>query len=251
MINSISLDETHSFFVIIVVWLIVLAVLYMVHKAQNAVGVRESQKETLRRLVPFLELIILLTTFIWTGWKLLAAHSDYLLFFVIFVAALLLWMLRFALYDITAGIVLKTENLYKVGDTIIFDNISCTINSVGFRCLTVLRSDGKYIKIPYHHLATVPLFKPTASGFTRSHSFSLSFPFIDEIPEQIKTLALNAPWSLPNAIPGVELVETGETHSTYQITVFSLDARYFSKIEHYIRSNLESLVSKSDQTFQQ
>jgi len=241
MIQSIAPAETTSVFLILLVWLVVLGVLYLLRQAQDSAWLPESRKEKLRGLLPLLELTAVLTTLVWSGWQLPGTYSTFFIYLVVVIAALLLWTVRFALFDVIAGIVLKAENLYKTGDTVIFDTVSSTIEKVGFRCLTVIQPDGKYVKIPYHCLATIPLIKPTASDITRSHSFRLSLPAGIEMTETLKAVALNTPWSVPTMMPGVELIDTGAELSTYQITVFTLDSCYFPKLEQSIRHHVATI----------
>ena len=152
-----------------------------------------------------------------------------------------LWLIRFLLYDISAGIVLRAENLFQPGDGILLEGQQAVIESIGTRCLTLVKLDGVTTRIPYSRLASMPLSKPTAHTTAKSHSFELSVKISGnyfDIIQRIKGVVLNSVWSLATLEPGIELLQEGEDAYRLKVTVYALKREYFPEIERSVRENI-------------
>ncbi|MBU3916299.1 mechanosensitive ion channel, partial [bacterium] len=200
------------------------------------------RKERLERILPYLETVCVLATLFWTGWELLGDHPPYFLVLVVGIVLTLLWAIRFALYDIAAGIVLRSENLYQPGDAIVIDSINSEVDKVGYRSLTVTQIDGKRVKIPYSYLSRLPLVTSTSSNTIQSHSFKISLPADKNVPDavnRLRLLVMTSPWSVATALPGIKLMEKSADMSVFQITVFALETSRFPEIESYVRESID------------
>jgi len=61
---------------------------------------------------------------------------------------------------------------------------------------------------------------------------------IKETKEKIRKLILNSHWSSLKREPQIKLLEETDAGYTFQITVYTLDAKYFQEIESYVKSQI-------------
>ena len=198
---------------------------------------KKSAVDRLNRLQPLLELIGMLIILFWAVWILFKGQKIYLTVIISLLSGGVLWSIRFFFSDLVAGIILRTENLFESGDSIMVEDQQAIIRAVGFRCLSVVKADGTTIQIPYSHLARSPLVKPTAHTAAKSHSFEFTMEKdsgIMEMFDRIKNAVLNSAWSIPNLTPGVELLHEGETECKFKVTVYALKNEHFAEIERNV-----------------
>mgnify|MGYP003978354423 CR=1 FL=1 len=216
-------------------------VMLLFYKLKGSSRFNKRTQDRLVRLQPILETIAILGGLSWIIWVLFRSQAVYSIVMIFLVVSGVLWLIRFLLYDISAGIVLRAENLFQPGDGILLEGQQAVIESIGTRCLTLVKLDGVTTRIPYSRLASMPLSKPTAHTTAKSHSFELSVKISGnyfDIIQRIKGVVLNSAWSLATLEPGIELLQEGEDAYRLKVTVYALKREYFPEIERSVRENI-------------
>ena len=198
---------------------------------------KKSAVDRLNRMQPLFEFVGMLIILFWGVWILFKGQKIYLTVMISLLTGGVLWSIRFFFSDLVAGIILRAENLFEPGDSIMMEDQEAIISSVGIRCLSVVKADGTTIRIPYSHLVNSPLMKPTVHTAAKSHSFEFRLEKeagVMELGTRIKIAALNSAWSIPTLTPGVELLHEGETKCNFKVTVYALKSEHFAEIERNV-----------------
>lgn len=199
-------------------------------------------KNSLVTIIPLVELIVWTLFFLWALPLLLGSYNHYNIvasLFIIMGIALFGW---YFLRDFIAGVVLRIENGFVVGELIESSTESGKIKSIGYRSLEIVERDGEVVKIPYSKLANVPLIKLQDNSKWLSTRVELQFessldPFV--IKRLLKERLLQMPWVLSQKGIEIELLSHKESHKAsilfYTITK-DLVAKSQESLEQFVTS---------------
>jgi small-conductance mechanosensitive channel len=192
-----------------------------------------------RLLLPLLELAVVATATLWLLSFLAADASLERLLPLAFIVLALAWAGRRVLDDFVNGIVLRVEGSIEVGRTVRVPHVDGLVRRIGYRAVEIETDDGALVRLPFSRIAQASLV--TAAVGLRAHTFTLEVPRdrpLGRILSEIPTLALLSPWSSLTRMPRVEL--RSETNENYllEITTYSLDPAYASRIEATVRQTL-------------
>ncbi len=215
--------------------------LYLFRKIKHVPRISKKIGPKLERIQPFFDTLGVSIIFIWLGLDLHALNAPYSLFLLGILIAGIIWSIRFFLYDIMAGLMLRLELSFKQGSEILLDGLIIKVDTFGIRSLTGRIGDDKTIKIPYSHLTRKPIAIPTSGkSAVYSYSFKLSIPgnmLITDLNDRIKHVVLNSPWSFCTMEPAVETESVDEDNNRYKITVFCLKKEHGQRIEQTLKRN--------------
>ena len=234
MNRLISLPSDTSLWSLILGLAGIFAVLYIFRQIRRISWFEKSTRDRLNRLQPLLELSGALVVLFWIVWVLFKGQTVYLTIAASVLALGTLWTIRFFFSDLVAGFILRSENLFQAGDSIVIEDQQAIIEGVGVRCLTIAKADGTSIRIPYNRLVNTPMAKPTAHTIAKSHSFEISVTKEADtlkLFDRIKNMALNSVWSISTLSPRIELLKEDDTECRFRVTVYALKNEHFSEIE--------------------
>ena len=133
---------------------------------------------------------------------------------------------------------MKLEGAIKLHDYLKEGDVEGKIVKRSYFSLTLESTEGKRISLPYHLVKNTKRVKAHKIDLISSHVFQLEVPKKDpsfETIEKLRIAILTAPWSSINQEPNIQLLQESEQHYSYEIVIYSLEARYFDKIKVYLR----------------
>ena len=182
------------------------------------------------------------------------------------------------LRDFVSGIIIKLESTYSINEWLKVRDVEGKITKLGYRSLEIETEKGETVNIPYSIITkemsikssrvlgtetiksytfelkvqptstppTPPKSGESATAYDNQVEESSSTPEsqsderggIKESKEKIRKLILNSHWSSLKREPQIKLLEETDAGYTFQITVYTLDAKYFQEIESYVKSQI-------------
>lgn len=216
----------------------VILMLWMLRKAVTVGRLKPGVRKRLSKFLPLADAIGIVLIVIWLGSLLFLDQSAYRTFFLALIFVFVLWLARVSLFDIVAGMILRFENSFQIGDTLIVKEGSGTISEVRLRCLDVTLDKGRQVSIPYSRLSSEVLVKPTSIRPVKTHQFELTLPKSGDISESTLRLIstiMNQPWSIVAIKPLVEPVGEQDGRFLFRITIHALELEHLAEIERAVR----------------
>ena len=195
----------------------------------------------LNRTFPVIEIVL------WVSVMTLGIHTIFnkqpiaILILSTVLFSILLWAARFAIKDFVCGVILKAEEAYKLHDHIRFDDIDGLISKAGIRSLQITAANGQKIRVPYSRISSTLFAKTTQKSGSYVHTFRLEIPksaSISTTIENAKLTIANCIWSSVVNEPSIRYFSEDRTHNLLEITVYTINSDYFSKIEDKVRQSL-------------
>ncbi|RMH73959.1 MAG: hypothetical protein D6675_01135 [Gemmatimonadetes bacterium] len=152
----------------------------------------------------------------------------------------------FAIRDIAAGIILKSEDVYQVGDWLEWDTYQGYIRTLGFRILEIETHDGERVKIPYSTISQGVIKKTSPIETEKTYVFQLQVPASQVNPEflsWLREIILNFPAASLKREPRLKSVRQTADVVEFEVTVYSFHDRYFHEMERQIKDQLSQFFS--------
>jgi len=200
----------------------------------------------LRRTLPLVELIVWLAFAFWAAAIIFPDFTFRRMVLGAMAIVLVLALGWYVLRDFLNGILLKTENTLKKGQTIKTSFVSGKIIYIGYRTLQLETDKGEKLRVPYSRLGDAIIIQPPQKG--QSHTHTLSFDIKDGykaqlITEKVFRELVNMPWVISENEPGVNLVHTDTGEITLEVTFSVMKEEHAILVGH----KLEALFSKSEE----
>ncbi|UZR94449.1 mechanosensitive ion channel domain-containing protein [Chondrinema litorale] len=205
---------------------------------------KSSYRMWIRRLLPPVEGSVWFIFFL-VGINWLVPNSVWssvAILLIIIVA--LFWISWFAVKDIVAGIILKTEGTFAVNDRIQVMDVTGQITKLGYRAMVLETDLGETVNIPFSKVSAEMQVKSNPGERIKSHRFEilLKETSTHEVMAQVKNIrqiVFNAPWSSLKKAPQVKLVGEKEGHKRIEIIIYALKVEYFTLIKDYLKTYLK------------
>jgi small-conductance mechanosensitive channel len=150
------------------------------------------------------------------------------------------WLSWFAAKDFIAGLILRLQDHYEIGQRIHLDNIEGSILRVGFLGMDIERTNGRVTRIPYGKLTgTIHSRRPPETS--SRYQFRVQLPkeaSLEETVSRIRESALISPWSSPDREPQIRRISETDSAYIFEVGVSAIAPDYFEAIERDIRSHL-------------
>jgi hypothetical protein len=132
------------------------------------------RRTSLRRWLPAVQLGFVITVVVLAA--VFAFDVTATLVVIAVIALLVIGGAWFAIRDVVAGVVLRTEHGFEPGNALVGDDIAGRIQRVGVRSLEIESSDGRRVRLPWSRLRSVPLSveRPRSGG--RALHFTVTLP---------------------------------------------------------------------------
>ncbi|WP_299459670.1 mechanosensitive ion channel family protein [uncultured Microscilla sp.] len=197
------------------------------------------------RLLPVVEGIV---WFSWVIWGVQGVFNNKLVYTLIILGIMLVIIVAlswFAIRDFIAGVVLKLEGAFTIGERIKVQALEGRVKELGYFGVKLENFRGEIISIPYHTVSGVTRVQPKSSEAIKNHSFQLDLPkryTPTESIDKLRELILNTPWASVTKRPYIKLSKENEVDYTFEIIIYSLHPRYFQKTETYLQKWSKKLV---------
>ncbi|MBU0489757.1 MAG: mechanosensitive ion channel family protein [Bacteroidetes bacterium] len=227
---------------------IIFAFFRLLHFLLPYVILRQDDQRIARRSLPFVEMVAWVLYLIWAlqffylHSRLFVSGPALLLLILIFIVS---W---FALRDIIAGVIFKTGRSFRINQQISVGGFGGKIMALHLRTIELETETGEIVSLPYSRVLGQVIVKSHPAERILSHSFRIhlvrSKPLLESI-EEIRRDILNMPWVSVKKTPRIRAVEETESEFVLEISVFSIEADYFFRIEKAIREKHDSRFVKS------
>lgn len=221
--------------------IILFVALRAIHRTLSMPRIKKLVGFRFSRIFPFMEAIIWILFLIWASQQFFREKPFYNVFLAAAVVVVIIWASWFAVKDVIAGIILRSEDAYEINQLIELNDLKGKVRKLGYRSLGIESENGDYVKIPYSRIAGQLRILSDPHQTIHSHRFTITIPKTcspDEATQQLRLLALNAPWFSPKKEPQVKTIGEDEKNYRFEVVVYSPGATYFSKIENYFRTHI-------------
>ncbi len=227
-----------------ILWGIVLFVLFSLIRFGFPYLLRDKKKKYLiQKYFHLAELIVWIFFFSW--FLFVFAEIKSLFVFIIFglLLGVIYLLFRFWLIDIIAGVIFRNSNRINQGDSIQIKELSGKVIKIGTRTIEIENDEGNSVYIPYRKLASAIYSRTESVAQTSGYSFELETSLeedIDLITENIKSSIIALPWSSIKKSPQISLKGQTDKSLIFNITIYSIDKSFSSKIENHVRNKFST-----------
>ncbi len=209
--------------------------IFLVFRVLGAKFITSPKLAWLKRMMPALEGVAWLSYLGWIVHQIGGGTLDYLasLTFVILVVAFVVW---FALRDFVAGIIIKFDGLYTVGDQVHIGPIHGTLSLMGFRAMRIVLPNGEEASLPYSRVLGKPHSRKPQGQLTYQKNIEISLTSelpLEQLLYELKQSLCDAPWWVPSKLAHVEVKKWQKGTAVLNIQVHALSDNDFLKIVNY------------------
>ncbi|MFW5758989.1 MAG: mechanosensitive ion channel domain-containing protein [Bacteroidota bacterium] len=206
--------------------------------------------ELVEKYLPAAELTVWLLFLIWS------VHFFYtkglLITFLplLVLLSIVLYLIWYALRDITAGIVFKTSGRFQINDAISVGDVNGKIIEMGQRNLIIENLSGQIISIPYSKVDGIMITKSSPSQSLVSHNFLFQLTIeqekdVFELIQNLQADILLLPWSSQKKEPIIRIHEETDKTVILAITIYCLEEISFKKTEKFLTNAYHGKVLKT------
>ncbi|MEM9665894.1 MAG: mechanosensitive ion channel domain-containing protein [Bacteroidota bacterium] len=145
----------------------------------------------------------------------------------------------FAVQDVVAGVVLRSERALRIGLALHTPEAEGRLTKIGYRGLEVETDHGLRVQIPYRRLVKNPLALDDERETASAHTFQVALPATQPVPvlrEHLRVAALNTFWASVQRPPQVDYETHRDEAHHFEVTVYGLDDAYGPLIEAHVRA---------------
>ena len=190
------------------------------------------------RLLPVIEGIVWFTWVIWGIQRIFnnkLVSAEIIGYLILALIIILSW---FAIRDFIAGIILKLEGAFNIGERIKVKEVEGRVKELGYFGVKLENFQGEVITMPYSSVSGVKRTLSKSNDKVKNHTFSIELAkkySVTKTSEQVKNVILNTPWTSITQKPHVKLVNENTETYTFEIIVYSLHQRYFQKLQTHLQ----------------
>lgn len=191
--------------------------------------------------IPLLELIAWVAFVFWSTSYTLSQKSYYPVLVVVLVVVLVILLSWFLVRDFIAGVLLKSQHIYKSGQIIKTAAYSGRITRMGNLHLSLQTENGESARIPYSVLSNSVIIKQK-QDYADTNSFSLTVPQSlskEEWVKKLESAILSSPWVSTKANPVIKITEETMDSFVFTISVVTLNPEHALHLETLLKKSIE------------
>lgn len=231
---------------------IIAAVLYIslrvLRIALSAFLPGERSKDIYLKAFPLAELALWSALFFWALHQLLGEARIYPFVTAIIVIVLILVTGWYFLRDVVAGVILRADSVFRIGQEIKTPSLSGSISRIGWRSLLVITDDGEEIIVPYSQLINDRISLNTTNGKPAGYVANLKIP-ANQSPEYISSFLhksmIETPWIVSPEKIKIR-IQREEGYFLAEIRYHATGPEMAIKTEENLNREIEKLDSKAD-----
>ena len=196
------------------------------------------------RLFPVIEMLLWVSYAFWATHQLFNDLTVYPLLTGSMIIVLVIILGWYLLRDFFSGIILKAENAFEKGQTIITSHATGTIIKLGYRSMEVETNEGENVKIPYSLLSGQKITKPTDKGKGVGYFITLRIPSplpAEEIQNMIMRRMLEIPWIISGENIEIKIIRTEPDSCSAEIHFHSLSHDLAVKTEENLKKFIKEV----------
>lgn len=180
-------------------------------------------------------------------WVLQTAFQDQLIYPVsigLLIVGILIGAGWFLIQDVTAGIILRLEEPYDVGDGLNIGDVNGRIYKIGIRSLWLVTEEGNHVKLPYRLITEAQIRKSETSQLVES-TFQVNVTQkqpLNNIIDQIHMTILTHPACVISQPPRIQPISDMEDQYLLEISFFTLDKKYAEHIKNKLNRFIKSEI---------
>jgi hypothetical protein len=191
--------------------------------------------------LPILELIAWIAFIFWSTSYTLSQKSYYPVLVVVLVVVLVILLAWFLVRDFIAGVLLKSQRIYKTGQIIKTAQYSGRITRMGNLHLSLQTEQGESARIPYSVLSNSVIIKQK-QDFADTNTCSITVPQSlskEEWINKLETDILSSPWVSTKANPVIKITEETMDSFVFTISVVTLNPEHALHLETLLKKGLD------------
>jgi small-conductance mechanosensitive channel len=200
-------------------------------------------RQHLAHLTPLLEAMLVFGALAWLVLRFTDGRNDVRLGALVLLLAVAVGAAWFAVRDLVAGVILRTEDRFEPDQSLRVGDVSGRIQRVGYRSLDVETEAGERVRVPWHRVAGSTTARTGITDGAPAHTFHVPVPRSlsrNAATARIRTAALNSFHASPRREPRVRLHHEEGDARVYEVTVFALQPEFLPEVESAVR---EAVVS--------
>ena len=200
---------------------------------------RQNRHLKFERLLPVIEGIVWFAWVMWGAQDVFSNKRLYTLIILAIIAIIIVSMSWFAIRDFIAGVVLKLEGAFNIGERIKVRDVEGRVKELGYFSVKLENFQGEVITMPYSSVSGVKRTLSKSGDKVKNHTFTLQLSkkyAVTETIEQAKSVILNTPWASITQKPHIKLIEENQEVYTFEVIVYSLHQRYFQKLQTHLQN---------------
>ncbi len=238
-----SAFEISTFWILVLIFvgLVLVALMRGLGRLVEQLPVSQVRRESLRRLLPLVEIIVGLLFLLISVPVILdndPTTTPIVIAGILLGGVAVLW---FAIRDFVHGVLLKASDVCRVGDHIQCGDISGRLMRLDYRVMAVETAQGDEVLVPYGQVSRQSIVRtPVADGQHR-HGFAVyaaDHRSLSQLRDRLFEAAWTHHWSSLAKVPIIEAREDGG----FDVTVFALDALRTQDIEAAVRESIRASV---------
>ena len=225
---------------LILVGLALVGLMRGLRRLVDQLPVSQARRETLRRYLPLVEIIVGLLYVLISVPVIL--DNDPTTTPIVTAAVLLggVAVLWFAIRDFVHGVLLKASDVCRVGDHIEFGDVRGRLTRLDYRTMSVETATGDEILVPYGQASRQSIVRTPTADAQHRHGFAV-YVSDENAPAKVRDHLFEAAWthhwSAVSRPPSIEARDDGG----FDVTIYALDALQTQDIEAAVREAATNL----------
>ncbi len=210
----------------------------------NILPLKAAIRVIIFRSLPVLEMLL------WIGfsyWAVQQLFSDQVILTVIKACITVIIIIIFAWYlfrDLIAGVILKTENTFKAGQSINTPSISGIIDKIGGRTLKVINDNDESVEIPFSRIIGQEIVISSNKEKKTGHTFRFNVSSKHQpvkIKELVKRRILEIPWIISNDEINLNLIREGADNFILEVRLHTISNDLIYKTEELLKNFIQEV----------
>jgi small-conductance mechanosensitive channel len=198
----------------------------------------DDRRASLGRLRPLIGAGLALLFALFSAHALFARYPEILPIALLLVLVAFFVGSRALVRDFFAGVALRAERSFQLGDHIRIGNTRGRVTELGARAIVIATPEGDSALVPYSQAAEQPIVRTRAFDQSASRTFTLKAPepaSFSEVSRQVRRAALLHHWGSIAKPPEI----TSKSDGTIEVTVFALAQDHANDVERAVRKAVE------------
>lgn len=207
--------------------------------ALEVLPLSDDRRASLARLRPLVGVTLALVFALFSAHALFSRYPSVLPIALLLVLVAFFVGSRSLVRDFLAGVALRAEQSFQIGDQIRVGETHGRVTELGPRAIALSTPEGDSALVPYSQAASLPIVKTRSVDRSASRTFKLPKPATTsfaEVCRRVEVAALLHHWGSLAKPPEVNSAPDG----SIEVTVFALAQRHTDDVEKAVRKAVEN-----------
>lgn len=214
--------------------------LVLIRRLLRVLLARGVYRVAFHRAFPVVESLVWILFAVWAAGLVFVDPLSQTVAVLTLIAVGVFWLSWFAAKDFIAGLILRLQDDYAVGQEIHLNDVEGRILTVGYLGMDIEQASSEVMRIPYSKLTgVVHSRRPPASS--NHHQFRVEIPkrvSLEETLRRVRESALTSPWASLTKEPQIRPIAETDEEFILEVAVYGIGPERSEAIERDVRSHL-------------